>query len=150
MVLDGVDGGRKWRWWLLMAFVVVMALMEFEGFAVLYFYHTVSAPIVLWRILGVLAGHHMTGLAAMASLASTTACLVAAGIRSAGEDRRRIVLLTLAFGGILANQAWFVLAAIRYQFLSSQHLGDWDFLFIDFLAGVVAPALFAYAILRTE
>ena len=70
-----------------------------------------------------------------------------AGARSPAE-KQRIGLLAAAFALVVFNQGWFQLTG----FLPNQEVVDlidsgWT-LAMDALAGVVAPALFAYAILR--
>jgi hypothetical protein len=149
VVLDAADGGRRWRWPLFWTYAAVLALIQL-GIAVnrYGFNFMSSTPGVVWRGFVFIQTRRLASIMMMLSLAGTAGCLAMAWARSLGQERRRVALINLAFGAIIANQAWIVVIGIRYTYLFYEHLGDWHMLVADALAGVVAPALFAYAILR--
>ena len=138
-LLGGVDGGRRWRW---IAFaILVSGLVVAQGmFAAVLFGVRLPAPATPLGL------RLVSNLGDILSLAGTATCLMAAWWRSAAGERQRFALLALAFGCIIVNQAWYIAMAVQSQ--GDELLGSWVTLGANILAGVIAPALFAYAILR--
>ena len=139
VILDEVDGGRRWRWGAFAAYAVAQT-----GLTLLF----VIQPFYLGGFSSLLAMAGASGVLALAGLAGTLLCLLVAWWTSQATQRSRIGLITLAFGCILANQIYIAAMGLEYKFLTNDHIGDWPVYVVDFLAGVAAPLLFAYAILR--
>ena len=135
-LLNSVDGGRRWRW---IAFAIAASVLVVDRamFAALLIGIRGPAPALL---LGLQIG------VSMLSLAGTAVCLLAAWRRSSANEKQRFALLALAFGCIIANQAWYV--GLGMQSPTAVILGGWETQVANVLAGVIAPVIFTYAILR--
>ena len=136
-LLDSVDGGRRWRW---IAFAIAASVLVFDqamGAALLFGIRGRAAPALLLGLLFAVS---------MLSLAGTAVCLLAAWRRSPAGERQRLTLLVLAFGCIIANQAWYVGVQVLTRTMIIP--GGWETQVANVLAGMVAPVIFAYAILR--
>ncbi|HEY2358892.1 MAG TPA: GAF domain-containing protein [Phenylobacterium sp.] len=135
-LLDSVDGGRRWRW---IAFAIAASglVVDRAMFAALLFGIRGPGPALL-------LGPQLA--VSMLSLAGTAICLLAAWRRSAAAEKRRFALLALAFGCIIVNQAWYI--AMGVLSLGGELLGSWATQVANVLAGVIAPVIFTYAVLR--
>lgn len=138
-LLNSVDGGRRWRW---IAFAIVVSGLVFsQGMIAALLFGVRGSVLVLVQ------GVRLASIIGeMLSLAGTVACLLAAWRRSEAAEKRRFALLALAFGCIVANQAWYVGMLVATQ--AADIPGGWETQVANVLAGVIAPVIFAYAILR--
>jgi len=80
----------------------------------------------------------------------TLSCIlfVLAWAQSAGNERKRLTVLTIALGCMSIFQIAIDLGSILYPEDWTQFASQWWFYVGEVLAGVVAPVLFAYAVLR--
>ena len=133
------NGGRvgRWVWWALAGYAAVrLILNEFAGFS--------NVTAVQLPVIGDAAV--ISGWLELAGFAVTFGFLVAGWRRSSRDTRRRYTLFLLAISAVILAQAlqiaWSTLAPV-----SDYRHTPWILVY-DLLGGVIAPLLFAYAILR--
>ena len=140
VLLDSAAGGRRWRWLAFTVFAAVLAVFCIQSNLVNLGFHP---P------LGDLARRYRPFVnQSLMSLMITLIVLAAAWWRAPTVEKHRVGLLAAAFACIVINQGWFQLLGVIFGPRTSEYLNSWPTLAMDIVVGVVAPILFAYAILR--
>ena len=139
VLLDSVADARRWRWVAFTVFAGALAAAWLWGNFLGLGLHPPLSDLA--------RRYHPFRVLTVVSLGLTLLILVAAWWRAPATEKHRIGLLAAAFACIVVNQGWFQVIAVLGA-RTNEHLSNWPTLAMDVLAGVVAPILFAYAILR--
>ncbi len=138
-LLADVGGVGRWTWRAFAAFVATLAFIQFNGLIRRFG----GTPLFDFIPRGA-----TWGVLTLVSLTITLIALIVGWRKSPPAEKGRFAILVLAFSAILANQTWIDLLGLRYGMAAYEHFGEWHMLLADVAAGVVAPILFGYAILR--
>jgi hypothetical protein len=133
--------GRRWRWERPAFAVALIALAA--GWSILEVgFYQVPVPFE------VLKAQAFTGVVYVVELCAGLACLAAGWAMSPAAQKPRFALLMLASACVFANQAANDVIDTIFHDFDGAMLDSWPLQVANILAGVVAPVLFAYAILR--